>query len=385
MTTLLQQQPVYVIGIGLHPYTFPNEAAYVPMGLRAVREALQDAALDWARVQSAYVGTAALGMAAGRVMFQHLGSTGLAVTQVENASASGCAAFRLACLDVTSGQSDIALAIGIDKFGDGRRAINKDGLDRLSPTSTIPAVKFALLARDYLRRHQLPVEAIARVAVKNHGNASLNPYAQFRKPRTLEQVLASPQVVGDLTVQQCCPRGDGAAAVIVASGAALDRIGYPKSRAVRVLASVAASEKLGSEQEASVVELVRESTEQAYAQAGIGASDLDLIELHEAFSIEELLYTEVMGLCKPGEGAHYLREGASAIGGHCAVNASGGLLGMGHPLGPTGVGQIAEITRQIRGEASVRQHRGAQVGLAHMIGLGSVAFAHVLAGWNASA
>lgn len=385
MSTLLQQRPVYVIGIGLHPYVFPNAASYVPMGLHAVREALKDANLQWPQVQSAYVGTAAIGMAAGRVMFQHLGSSGLAVTQVENASASGCAAFRLACLDVAGCQSDICLAVGVDKFGDGRRAINKDGLDRLSPTSTIPAVKFALLARDYLRRHNLPVEAIARVAVKNHGNAARNPYAQFRKPRSLEQVLASPAVAGDLTVQQCCPRGDGAAAVIVASGAALDRIGYPKNRAVRVLASVSASEKNGSGQEPSVVELVRESTEQAYAQAGVGPKDLDLVELHEAFSIEELLYTEVMGLCKAGEGAQYLAEGASAIGGRCAVNASGGLLGMGHPLGPTGVGQIAEITRQIRGEAGDRQHPRARVGLAHMIGLGSVAFAHVLTHWQASA
>ena len=112
------------------------------------------------------------------------------------------------------------------------------------------------------------------------------------------------------------------------------------------------------------------------------AKDLNLIELHEAFSIEELVYTEAMGLCAPGEGAALLRDGATAIGGQCAVNASGGLLGMGHPLGPTGVGQVAEITRQIRGEAHGRQHPGASLGLAHMIGLGSVAFAHVLAGWR---
>lgn len=380
MSQLLQNNPVYVVGIGVSPYTFPSDLAYVPIGLAAVREALKDAGLEWPQVQSAYVGTAAIGMAAGRVMFRHLGSTGLPVTQVENASASGSAAFRMACLDVASGESDIALALGVDKFGDGRRAANKDGLAKLSPTSTIPAVKFAMMAREYLRRYDLPVEAMARVAVKNHGNAALNPYAQFRKPRTLEQVLASPKVAGDLTVQQCTPRGDGGAAVIVASGRALDRLGISRERAVRVLASVAYSEKVGSETESSAVEMVRLSTEAAYAQAGIGAKDLDLIELHEAFSIEELVYTEAMGLCAPGEGATLLEEGATAIGGQCAVNASGGLLGMGHPLGPTGIGQVAEITRQIRGEAHGRQHPEARVGLAHMIGLGSVAFAHVLAG-----
>lgn len=382
---LLQQAPVYVIGIGMHRYQFASDTPYVPMGLTAVREALADAGVAWPDVQAAYVGTSAIGMATGRVMLRHLGSTGLAVTQVESASASGCAAFREACLAVASGETDIALALGVDKPGDSRRAADKDGLDRLSPTANVPAVKFALMARDYLARHGLSVEAMARVAVKNHGNAALNPYAQFRKPRTLEQVLSSSAVVGDLTVQQCCPRGEGAAAVLVASAAALDKIGYAKSRAVRVLASVATSETLGSDTESAAHALVRVSTEQALAQAGVSASALDLVELHEAFSIEELIYTEAMGLCGPGEGAAYLADGASRIGGQCAVNASGGLLGMGHPIGPTGIGQVAEITRQIRGEATGRQHAGARLGLAHMIGLGSVAFAHVLAGWNDAA
>ncbi|NYT35920.1 thiolase family protein [Allopusillimonas soli] len=382
MKGLLKERAVFVIGIGMHPYTFPNKNSFVPMGLRAVREALCDAQIAWEAVQSAYVGTAAIGMAAGRVMFQHLGSTGLHVTQVESASASGCSAFRLGCMDVASGNNDIVLAMGVDKFGDGKRAANKDGLPRLSPTATIPAVKFALLAREYLERHGLPVEAMAKVAVKNHGNAAMNPYAQFRKQRSLEQVLASPKVAGDFTVQQCCPRGDGAAAVILASGSALDRLGYPKQRAVRVLASVANSERRGTNQEPSVVEMVRMSSQQAYEEAGIGPKDLDLIELHDAFSIEELLYTEAMGLCKHGEGAQFLADGASAINGQCAVNSSGGLLGMGHPLGPTGIGQIAEIVRQIRGEAQVRQHARSKLGLAHMIGLGSVSFAHVLASWG---
>jgi acetyl-CoA acetyltransferase len=379
MSRLLNSNPVYVVGIGMHPYQFSNAIPFVQIGLTAVREALVDAGAEWPAVQSAFVGTTALGMAAGRVMFQHLGSTGLAVTQVESASASGSSAFRLACLEVASGNVDVALAVGVDKTGDARRAADKDGLPRLSPTATIPAVKFGLLAREYLRTHGLAVEAMARVAVKNHGNASRNPYAQYRKPRTLEQVLASPKVVGDLTVQQCCPRGDGAAAVVLASAQGLKRLGFDPKRAVRVVASVSCSERYGSGSEASVTEMVRTSTHSAYEQAGIGPADLDMIELHEAFSVEELIYTEAMGLCQPGEGAAYLQSGASAIGGKCAVNASGGLLGMGHPLGPTGIGQIAEIVRQIRGEAGERQHPDTRLALAHMIGLGSVAFAHILA------
>jgi acetyl-CoA acetyltransferase len=374
---------VYVVGIGLHPYQFPSDTPYTHLGLTAVRAALADAGLDWRQVQSAYVGTTSIGMAAGRVMFRHLGSTGLAVTQVENASASGSFAFRQACMEVTHGISDVVLAMGVDKHGDGRRAANKDGLERLSDTATIPAVKFALMARSYLRERGAGIEAMAQVAVKNHGNAALNPYAQFRKPRTLEQVLASPKVAGDLTVQQCCPRGEGAAAVLLVSGRALKRLGLDAKRCVRVRASFANSERDETVYGQGPIDLVRDSAKGALEQAGIAPAQLDLLELHDAFSVEELLYSEAIGVCAPGEGAAYLARGDSRIGGRCAINASGGLIGMGHPLGPTGIGQIAEITRQIRGEAEGRQHPNARWGMAHMIGLGSVAIAHVLSAAHA--
>lgn len=369
---------VYVAGIGLHPYQFPSDTPYTHLGLTAVRGALADAGLDWKQVQSAYVGTTSIGMAAGRVMFRHLGSTGLSVTQVENASASGSFAFRQACMEVAHGISDVVLAVGMDKHGDGRRAANKDGLERLSDTATIPAVKFALMARSYLRERGASIESMAKVAVKNHGNASRNPYAQFRKPRTLEQVLASPKVAGDLTVQQCCPRGEGAAATLLVSGRALKRLGLDPKRCVRVRASLANSERDETTYGQGPIDLVHSSAQAALEAAGIGATQLDLLELHDAFSVEELLYSEAVGVCAPGEGAAYLERGDSQIGGRCAINASGGLIGMGHPLGPTGIGQIAEITRQIRGEAEGRQHPNARWGMAHMIGLGSVAIAHVL-------
>ena len=369
---------VFIAGIGLHPYQFPTETPYTELGLTAVRAALADSGLAWDRVQSAYVGTTSIGMAAGRVMLRHLGSTGLAVTQVENASASGSFAFRQACMEVATGMSDVVLAVGVDKHGDGRRAANKDGLERLSETATIPAAKFAMMARTYLRECGASVEEMANVAVKNHGNAARNPFAQFRKPRTLEQVLASPLVVGDLTVQQCCPRGEGAAAVMVVSGNAIRKLGLDARRCVRVKASVAGSERPEAQYGDSAVELVRTSAQAAFDQAGIAPKELDLLELHDAFSVEELLYSEAIGVCDSGEGARYLARGDSQIGGRCAINASGGLIGMGHPLGPTGIGQLAEITRQLRGEAAGRQHRNARWGMAHMIGLGSVSVAHVL-------
>lgn len=378
MSRLLQERAVHVVGIGMHPYQFASETPYVHLGLTAVREALKDAGLQWPQVQAAFVGTAAIGMAAGRVMLRHLGSTGLSVTQVENASASGSSAFRLACQAVASGEHDIVLAVGVDKTGHARRASGSDGLSTLSPTSNLPVAKFALLARRYLRDGGLNVEALARVAVKNHGNASLNPYAQFRKPRTLEQVLASPKVAGELTVQQCCPRGEGAAAVIVASAAAIARLGLSRARSPRVIASVSISEQLSRGDVPPIVQMVRDSSVAALEQAGIAASDLNMVELHDAFSIEEIVYGEAIGVSRPGEGAHDLARGDTAIGGRCAVNASGGLIGMGHPIGPTGVGQIAEITRQMRSEATGRQHPNTRLAMAHMIGLGSVAIAHVL-------
>lgn len=380
MSRLLLEQPVHIVGIGLHKYQFPSDTPYARLGLVAVREALADAGVAWPQVQAAVVGTGAIGMAAGRVMLRHLGSTGLDVMQVENASASGSTALRTACLMLASGEHDLVLAMGVDKFGDARRAANKDGLPPLSPTATIPLVKFALLARRCLRERGWTLDDHARVAVKNHGNAALNPYAQFRKPRTLAQVLESPQVAGDLTGLQCTPRGEGAAALLLVNEAGLKRLQLDRRRAVRVMASVSVSEQLPEvrPEVTPMVEMVRASTAAVLEAAGIGPRELDLVELHDAFSVEELLYTEAMGVCAPGDAAGFLQRGESAIGGRCAVNASGGLIGMGHPTGPTGIGQVCEIVRQLRGEATGRQHPNARWGLAHMVGLGSVAVAHVL-------
>lgn len=372
-------QKIFVAGIGMHRYQFPSATPYTELGLAAVREALSDAQLKWGDVQAAYVGTTSIGMAAGRVMLQHLGSTGAEVVQIENASASGSYAFRQACMSISSGVHDVVLAMGVDKHGDAQRAAYKDGIERLSPLDAVPAVQFALIARRYMRENGLPLEAMGRVSVKNHENASKNPYAQYRKPRSLEQVMSAPQVVGDLTTYQCCPRGEGAAAVVLMSERALQRLGTDARRAVRVLASVACSEKAPVGNEDPVLRLVRDSANEAYEQAGVGPRELDLLELHDAFSAEELMYSEAMGVCDMGGAYDYLMRGDSAIGGRCAINASGGLLGMGHPLGPTGIGQIAEITRQLRGEAHGRQHPGAKLGMAHMIGLGTVGIAHILA------
>lgn len=375
---LADLRPVRVVGIGLQPYSFPTGASYVELGVAAARIALADAGLIWEAVDSAIVGTASSGMGAGRAVTRHLGSTGLSVAVIENASASGSTAFRLACLEVASGISDIAIALGVDTYGGSvRRAADEDGIPRLAPAATLPVLEFALLADSYMRTYGIAPEALGSVAVKNHGNAARNPNAQFRKPRSLDQVMASQIVAGPLTALQCCPRGEGAAAVIVASDEAIGRHRLRKDRAVLVAASVSTSDIPVPEAWRAPIELTRRAVALALADCGICPDALELIELHDAFSVEELAYTEAMGLCGPGEGAALLASGDTAIGGRCAVNASGGLIGMGHPLGPTGVGQIAELTLQLRGEAAGRQHP-ARTGLAHMIGLGQVALVHVL-------
>ena len=375
---LREMRPVYVVGIGLHRYQRMSETPYVTLGLTAVREALKDASIAWPAVESAYTGTALIGMAASRPMLRHLGATGISMAQVENASASGSTAVRQACLDVASGLTDVSLAIGVDKPGPVAMAPAKTNIHDLVGRRVVPFTHFALLANEYMNRYGATIEQVGAVAVKNNRNGANNPYAQRQKAVTLEEVLAGPPISGSLTRLQCCPVGEGAAAVIVASDDAIEKLQLDRSRAVRVIASVSRTERVYRGAKNFDAELTRETVSQAYEQAQISPNDLDVIELHDAFTIEELLYVEAMGLCGEGEGARMIASGAADIGGKCAISASGGLLAMGHPIGPTGAGQVVEIARQLRGEAGVRQQPNARVGLAHMVGVGAVCVVHVL-------
>nr|MDT0663656.1 thiolase family protein [Micromonospora sp. DSM 115978] len=373
--SLAQLRPVYVAGIGLHPYQRPSATPYVQLGLTAVRAALDDAGLDWDAVESAWTGTTMLGMAAAGPMLRYLGATGIPTTQVENASASGSSAVRQACLEVAGGLTDVSLALGVDKPTLVKRAAT--GVGDLTRRLVAPVTHFARLADEYMRRYGVTPEQVAAVAVKNHRNGARNPFAQRRKERTLDEVLAPPATAGSLTRLQCCPIGEGAAAVLVVSDSAIDRLRLDRSRCVRVTASAQRSERL-YDAASFDVELTRETTGAALRQAGLTAGQLDVVELHDAFSSEELQSVEAMGLCGEGQAAELVEAGAFDVGGDCAVSPSVGLLAMGHPIGPTGVGQVAEITRQLRGEAGARQQPGARRGLAHMVGLGAVCVVHVL-------
>lgn len=371
-------RPVYVIGIGLHPYQASSDKTYVELGLVAIREALSDAGISFAHVESVYIGTALLGMAPGRAMLRHLGASGVPIAQIENASASGSTAVRHAVMEVASGACDISLAVGVDKPARINLAHERAGVPDLVNEYVSPFTHFALLAHEYMTRHGVSAEQVAQVAVKNYRNASKNPNAHRQQGFSLEEVMSGPRISGTLTKLQCCPIGEGGAAVIVASEEAIKRLGINPNRCIRFLSSTSRSEMVYGPGADPDTELTRETLALSCREALIAPGDLDIVEFHDGFSIEELLYVEALGVCPPGKAAEQLARGDFDIGGRVAVNPSGGLLAMGHPIGPTGVGQICEITRQLRNEAGERQHKGARLGLAHMVGIGSVCVVHIL-------
>ncbi len=371
--TLADLRPIYVVGVGWHRYQNVGPPTYVEMGLKAIRDALADAAIDWSAVESSYIGTALLGMASGQPMLKHLGAHGQPLLHVENASASGSAAFRHGCIEIAAGLSDVALVLGVDKR-DRPGGRSPTGMPSLADDAILPFTHFSLLTNQYIERYGASAEDIARVALKNHANAALNPNAQRQKVRTLDEIMAGKRIAGTLTSLQCTMFGEGAAAVIISSEAGIKRLGIDQGKAVRVASSAALSEAVGSSD--SIVS--QQVIERALAEAQTAPSEIDVFELHDAFTIEEAHYAEASGLCPPGRYLEMLKEGAWDIGGKCAVSSSGGLIAMGHPIGPTGVGQIGEIALQLRGEAGARQHQGARTGLAHMVGLGAVGYAHLL-------
>src|SRR5258706_12774628 len=317
-------------------------------------------------------------MALGRAMPRHLGATRVPIVRVEEASVSGPSAFRHACIEVAAGITDISLAVGVDKPMPVGRAESLARIGNLADDAVATFTHFALLAAGYAARTGAAVEDIALVAVKNHRNGANNPFAQHQKERTLEEILSGKKIAGGFTSLQCTPVGEGAAAVIVASEEGLRRYGLGRDRAVRVIASAGRSQRVYEDATRYDAMLTQETAAIAFAEAGITPSDLDVVELHDAFTVEEVEYVEAMGLCPDGQAVPLLKEGAFDIGGARAVTPSGGLISMGHPIGPTAVGQIGQVTRQLRGEAGARQQPNARMGLAHMVGVGAVCYVHIL-------
>ena len=390
---------VAVIGAGMTRFGKYIDRSMKDLAREAVEGALRTAGVEQQELQAAAVGNAVAGLVTGQecirgqVVLRDMGIGGIPVINTENACASSSTAFHLAWLYVASGMYDTVLALGMEKLfhAEKRRTFEAIGsaIDleqaesfarEMSGEQSAGAGEsrsvfmdyYANLARRHMAEYGTTKEHYARIAAKNHTNGSLNPHAQYQTPRTVEEVLAAPLIAEPLTRMMCSPIGDGAAAVIVTTA---DKARQLTSKPVFVRAST-----LGSSEEhgTHAPGIVAKVADKAYAMAGIGPDELDVVEVHDATAPAELLVYEELGLCGLGQGGQLVAEGVTSLGGRLPVNPSGGLLAKGHPVGATGVAQIAEIFWQLRGQADKRQVPGAGVGLTENGG-------GVLGGENAAA
>jgi acetyl-CoA acetyltransferase len=318
-----------------------------------------------------------------RVM-KEFGLTGLPVQRIENASATGSAAFREACLNVAAGNYDIAMVLGFDQMTRMIQSTDAGTNPQNMEDSILPAGFFAMWATRRMHERGMKPEHLARIAAKNWNNGALNPMSQrqAKEKVTWEKAANSSMVAWPLTKMMSCPIGDGAACAIVGTEEMAKKL-RPDRPVIRVTASTLQSERYerGHIFVGPVVGPGRmsiDSSQAVYNEAGIGPEDLDLVQVHDAFAIEELEYYELLGLCKPGEAEACIERGDFELGGRVPFSTDGGLIARGHPGGPTGLAQIWETTLQLRGEAGKRQVENARIGMCHMMGGGSVCVIHIL-------
>jgi acetyl-CoA acetyltransferase len=372
---------VAVAGSGIVPFGIHRDRTTAELARDAGLAALHDAGMTLADVDEAFVGYIQPAPLLGVKAMKELGLTGLAVTHVENASATGLVALREAAWAVASGRARVAMAIAFDKMtdmsgggGGGSRGTGRDQLDG----TILPAAYFALWAQRRMHDHGTKPEHFAAIAAKNWNHGTRCEWSHRRTDHvvTVEEVLASRVVAEPLTAMMACPADDGAACVIVAAED-LVRVRQPGRRIVRPVASVLRSETYspGHTFLGPVVgpaTMTRDTAATAYEVAGMGPSDVDLALCHDAFANEELEYYELLGFCPEGDGEKLLESGATALGGSIPFSTDGGLIARGHPGGPTGLAMVHEIVHQLRGEAGPRQVEGARTALAHLVGGGSV-------------
>jgi benzoylsuccinyl-CoA thiolase BbsB subunit len=303
---------------------------------------------------------------AGQRVLRELSLTGMSILNTENACAGGGSALHMGWLNVASDLHDVALVVGMEKMEKGLITSNP-GEYEAALGKTLPA-KYALRARKHMDAYGLTREQMAQVSVKAHQFGALNPDAHYQEEMTLEEVLGSRMIAEPLTLLQCCPTTDGAAAIVLASR---DALANGVHGAVRIAASAITSGRYTNPAKGEPGQdddLAQRVAQAAYAMAGIRPEDIDVAEVHDAFTIGEILAYENLGLCAPGEGGRLVDEGVTALGGRLPVNPSGGRLSLGHPLGATGVVQVVELTRQLQGRAGARQAQGAKAALAHVQG-----------------
>lgn len=373
-------QDIYITGGAMTPFGRHPGVMAPELAQQAILKAIDDAGVTREDIQAIYCANVLGGMILGQLIARDLGFKGIPVYNVENACASGATGVHLARHALLAQQYDTVLVFGIEQLtalGGGTIPLQRnDHKTELYAKAgmVLPAV-YAMRGTRFLHERAAQAEDLAAIAVKNRRNGSLNPFAQQRTEVTLEEVLASRMIADPLTLLQCCPsQVDGAAAVVVSTRA--DRKGAT-ARPVKVLSSVVVS---GVREEAHDdildAEITARAARQAYEQAGLGPKDVNVVELHDAFTIAELLYYEALGLAPAGEAVPFMKSGATQIGGRVPVNPSGGLLAKGHPLGATGVAQMVEIMWHLQERAGARQVAGARIGLTQCTGGGIAGVDH---------
>lgn len=378
---------VNVIGVGMTKFTKPGASPeYYEMAREAGQIALKDAGIPYEKIQHAYVGYVYGDSTCGQRAVYELGLTGIPVINVNNNCSTGSTALWLARQAIESGAAECVLALGFEKMEKGALGSKFD--DRETPlgqhaqvmadiqgfnSAPAAAQMFGGAGREYRWQHGTRKETFAKISEKARVHASNNPYALFNEKLSLEQILASDDVFDPLTRFQCCPPTCGAGAAVLCSDAFAKKHGI--KNAVYIAGQSMTTDYASSFEPKSMIKMVgydmsKEAAKQVYEQAGVGPSDIDVVELHDCFTANELLTYEALGLCDEGGAEKFIWDGDNTYGGKYVTNPSGGLLSKGHPLGATGLAQCTELVWQLRGTADKRQVEGARIALQHNLGLG---------------
>ncbi|MBF6545416.1 lipid-transfer protein [Nocardia brasiliensis] len=385
---------VFVIGVGMTKFEKPGRREgwdYPAMAREAGEHALADAGIRYEQVAEAYVGYVYGDSTSGQRAIYELGLTGLPVVNVNNNCSTGSSALFLAAKAIRGGEADCAMALGFEKMQSG--SLEAGFTDREQPllrhiealaqlrdfAMPVAPWMFGAAGVEHMERYGSTRTHFAKIAEKNHRHSANNPYAQFQNVYTLDEITAAKMVYEPLglTRLQCSPTSDGSGAAVLASERFVDEHDLG-ARAVEIVGQAMVTDLESSFATKTArslvgVDMTAAAARKVYAQADIGPDDLDVIELHDCFSPNELLTYEALDLCGEGEGHKLVDAADTTYGGRWVVNPSGGLISKGHPLGATGLAQCAELTWQLRGDAAARQVAGAKVALAHNIGLGGAA------------
>ena len=355
---------VSIVGASMIRFGKFPDCSIEEMGAEASLNALRHAGMKHKEVEAAFVGNVLSPPNAAQRALDELGLTGVTCFNHENACGSGSAAFRDAYISVAAGVYDRVLVIGVENMTKKIKGLIpiEDGTSMLFDMGLVAPAFFALLANRHMEDYGTTPEQFAQISVKNHIHGALNPYAQYQKELTLEEIIDSEMIAEPITVLQCTPIADGAAALVLTSEEVSRQY---TDKPVRIEASVFTTCRNKTGTGSATLETCVRAAREAYEIAGIGPEDLDVVELHDCFSVHEAIAVEDLGLCPKGEGGRMAVEGVTALGGRIPVNPSGGLLSKGHPIGATGVAQIVELVWQLRGECDRRQVEGARIALAH--------------------